>query len=172
MAEDKYLNQEGVERLWSRIKSWLSSNYALRGHNHTYSQIINLNTWKKDNFGNASYEVDGGSLRIYGHIDLYRPNMLNIKFMDDDIDLGNISRIFTLIIYEDSTVGTTAAKEITYILNNQIKVNIWQMEFRSGSSASWQWKQAVQGQGEHTYALPRRKDGNIVLALFLSTWSG
>lgn len=141
----------GVERLWSRIKSWISG-------------------WKTTNFGNGSYNIRSGSLRIYGTIDLDRKgrNNLDIRYIYDDIDLGDISNKFILIIYEDFTSGTTNANKITYTLNMYSKVNVWQMEFKSGSNASWQWKLTAQGEGKNMLKLPRRKDGNITLLLFLS----
>lgn len=73
MAESKYLDEAGLQRTWSRIKSWLSSNYAtisalnsgLSGkanssHTHTYSSITNLSTWKSNNFGSGSYSISSG----------------------------------------------------------------------------------------------------------------
>lgn len=143
-----------MEHTWAKIKSWISS-------------------WKTTNFGNGSYNNRGGVLRTYGVIDLDRKgrNNFDIRHISGDIDLEDISYEFILIIYEDSTSGNSIAPEITYSLNGSVKVNIWQMEFRSNYSASWRWKQTVQGEGEHTYELPRIKDGNITLVLFLSMFN-
>lgn len=70
MATSKYLDQGGVERLWSRIKSYISSQVsslntkidgkANSSHTHTYGQITNLSTWKTNNFGSGSYSISSG----------------------------------------------------------------------------------------------------------------
>ena len=59
MANKKYLDNTGLSRMWSRVKSYLSSNYAKSSHTHTYSQITNLSTWKSNNFGSGSYSNSG-----------------------------------------------------------------------------------------------------------------
>ena len=60
---NKYLDQGGVEHLWSKIKSWANtqlSGKANSSHTHTYSQITNLSTWKTNNFGSGSYSISSG----------------------------------------------------------------------------------------------------------------
>ena len=70
---NKYLDQSGLSRVWTKIKSYLSSNYATKsslssglagksntGHTHTYSSITNLSTWKSNNFGSGSYSISSG----------------------------------------------------------------------------------------------------------------
>lgn len=73
MANKKYLDNTGLSRMWSRIKSWINAqNYATQSaltsglsgkanssHTHTYSQITNLSTWKTNNFGSGSYSNSG-----------------------------------------------------------------------------------------------------------------
>lgn len=62
---NKYLDQGGVEHLWSKIKSYISSqvsslNTKINGkanssHTHTYSQITNLNSWWTSKAGNLTF---------------------------------------------------------------------------------------------------------------------
>ena len=74
MADAKYLNDSGLTRTWSRIKTYLSSNYSTKSeltsglagkantsHTHTSSQITDLNTKTGNMKSIGSYAVTGGS---------------------------------------------------------------------------------------------------------------
>lgn len=40
----KYLDNAGLDHMWDKIKSYLTSNYAAKSHTHTIAQITNLQT--------------------------------------------------------------------------------------------------------------------------------
>lgn len=56
MAESKYLDRGGLEYLWSKVKSYISS-YLKTSNISDLSSF--LTTWKQINIGNGSYFVDG-----------------------------------------------------------------------------------------------------------------
>lgn len=74
---NKYLDQGGVEHLWSKIKSYISSqvsslNTKINGkanssHTHTYSQITNLSSWWSSKVGTTTFSYapnHGGTIAL------------------------------------------------------------------------------------------------------------
>lgn len=41
---NKYLDNAGLDRVWDKIKTYLTNNYAVKSHTHTIAQITNLQT--------------------------------------------------------------------------------------------------------------------------------
>lgn len=41
---NKYLDGAGLDHMWDKIKSYLTSNYAVKSHTHTVSQITDLDS--------------------------------------------------------------------------------------------------------------------------------
>ena len=41
---NKYLDDSGLSRMWSKVKTYMSNNYAAKSHTHTIAQITSLQT--------------------------------------------------------------------------------------------------------------------------------
>ena len=74
MANSKYLSDSGLTRTWSRIKTYLSSNYSTKSeltsglagkantsHTHTSSQITDLKITTGNMKSVGTYTITGGS---------------------------------------------------------------------------------------------------------------
>ena len=125
---NKYLDQGGVEHLWSKIKSWLSSNYATKSalnsglsgkanssHTHTYSQITNLSTWKTNNFGSGTYN-NSGKFAIDENVD-FGAHALVFGTKDFSVSANNVTLGVAITSYKGIAMSIYAASAGTIVAN-------------------------------------------------------
>lgn len=120
---NKYLDQGGVEHLWSKIKSWVNtqlSGKANSSHTHTYSQITNLSTWKTNTFGSGSITATNGVQFTSGKIAIY-PTRYIWFFQQSQANITNfgLGAMYVVFCLADNngqiTINISGARQrITY----------------------------------------------------------
>lgn len=148
MAEEKkYLDRGGLERTWSKIKTYMGNNYAAKSHMHTASQITDFATQVDSrinskvgdaaiiDYSNQSKSGTDGSTAVGN-------SSRSISVSLDSIAINNIAciKLTASIIFEVYGMSPIESTEIDITYNINVKfpsggTYLYNNTFYSGGSA-------------------------------------
>lgn len=132
----KYLDGAGLDHMWDKIKSYLTSNYAAKSHTHTITQITNLQTTLNGKANKATTLAGYGITNAYTKTEsdgrYYRPaanrslsgilsttnKTVALAAMDNHTVIQNVSLTVTGSPRRNRTYTLTAPSGGTYYIEN------------------------------------------------------